>query len=65
MGPMARDMEGVVLAMKALLCDLHFTLDSEVPPIKFRDEVNNYIYEQPSNKKKLNSLSNNPHFQET
>ena len=38
-GPMARDLDGLVLAMKALLCDYHFELDPKIPPIHFRSEV--------------------------
>ena len=38
-GPMARDVDGLVLMMKALLVPLHFQLDTEVVPIPFRTEV--------------------------
>ncbi|OWF56746.1 vitamin D3 hydroxylase-associated protein-like [Mizuhopecten yessoensis] len=37
-GPMARDVDGVVLLMKALLSPLHFKLDPSVPPIPFQDK---------------------------
>nr|DBA17705.1 TPA: hypothetical protein GDO54_016035 [Pyxicephalus adspersus] len=38
-GPMARDVDGVVLAMKALLCEEMFRLDPNVPPIPFNEEM--------------------------
>ncbi|XP_053325142.1 vitamin D3 hydroxylase-associated protein-like [Spea bombifrons] len=38
-GPMARDVDSLVLCMKALLCDEMFKLDPNVPPIPFNDEV--------------------------
>ena len=39
LGPMARDVDTLVTAMKALLVPLMFQLDRAVPPITFRDEV--------------------------
>ncbi|XP_030063005.1 vitamin D3 hydroxylase-associated protein [Microcaecilia unicolor] len=39
LGPMARDVDSLVLCMKALLCDHMFRLDPSVPPIPFRDEL--------------------------
>ncbi|XP_066547821.1 fatty-acid amide hydrolase 1 [Amia ocellicauda] len=39
LGPMARDVEGLVLCMKALLCDHMFRLDPTVPPIPFNEEM--------------------------
>ncbi|XP_029473759.1 vitamin D3 hydroxylase-associated protein-like isoform X1 [Rhinatrema bivittatum] len=39
LGPMARDVDSLVLCMKALLCDHMFCLDPTVPPIPFRDEL--------------------------
>ena len=36
---MSRDLDGLVLSMKAILCDYHFQLDPKVPPIPFRNEV--------------------------
>lgn len=38
-GPVARDMDSLVLCMKALLCDELFRLDPAVPPLPFNDEV--------------------------
>ncbi|XP_015277461.1 PREDICTED: vitamin D3 hydroxylase-associated protein-like [Gekko japonicus] len=38
-GPMARDMDSLVLCMKALLCDELFCLDPTVPPLPFNDEI--------------------------
>uniref|UniRef100_A0A8D0DYT5 Fatty-acid amide hydrolase 1 n=1 Tax=Salvator merianae TaxID=96440 RepID=A0A8D0DYT5_SALMN len=38
-GPMARDVDSLVLCMKALLCDELFHLDPSVPPIPFREEI--------------------------
>ncbi|KAM4722932.1 uncharacterized protein WCC33_009119 [Rhinophrynus dorsalis] len=38
-GPMARDVDSLVLCMKALLCDEMFHLDCTVPPLPFNDEV--------------------------
>ncbi|KAL4222451.1 hypothetical protein ACF0H5_018490 [Mactra antiquata] len=40
-GPMARDLDGLIMAFKVLLTDLHFELDPSIPPIKFRDEIYN------------------------
>ena len=36
---MARDVDGLVLAMRAVLCAYMFQLDPTVPPISFRNEV--------------------------
>ncbi|KAJ1169841.1 hypothetical protein NDU88_001729 [Pleurodeles waltl] len=38
-GPLARDVDSVVLCMRALLCDDMFRLDPTVPPIPFNEEV--------------------------
>ncbi|XP_053325777.1 vitamin D3 hydroxylase-associated protein-like [Spea bombifrons] len=38
-GPLARDVDSLVLCMKALLCDEMFKLDPTVPPLPFNDEV--------------------------
>ena len=38
-GPMARDVDTIVMAMRALCCDKMFELDPHVIPVKFRDEV--------------------------
>lgn len=38
-GPMAQDVDGLVLVMRALLCDEMFRLDPYVPPIYFNEEV--------------------------
>ncbi|XP_073450047.1 LOW QUALITY PROTEIN: vitamin D3 hydroxylase-associated protein-like [Aquarana catesbeiana] len=38
-GPMAQDVDGLVLVMKALLCDEMFNLDPNVPPIYFNEEL--------------------------
>ncbi|KAL8178745.1 UNVERIFIED_CONTAM: hypothetical protein K2H54_056045 [Gekko kuhli] len=38
-GPLARDMDSLVLCMKALLCDELFRLDPAVPPLPFNDEI--------------------------
>lgn len=40
-GPMARDLDGLVLSMRAILCDYHFQLDPQISPVKFRDEIYN------------------------
>ena len=40
-GPLAKDVDSLVLAMRAVLCPYMFQLDPEVPPIPFRSEVNN------------------------
>ncbi|XP_069837293.1 vitamin D3 hydroxylase-associated protein-like isoform X2 [Dendropsophus ebraccatus] len=37
-GPMARDIDSLVLTMKALLCDELFKLDPNVPPLYFNEE---------------------------
>ena len=36
---MARDVDSLVVAMKAVLVPLMFQLDRAVPPMPFRDEV--------------------------
>ncbi|KAM8874130.1 fatty-acid amide hydrolase 1 isoform 2-T2 [Spinachia spinachia] len=38
-GPMARDVDGVALGMRALLCDHMFALDPTVPPIPFNMQM--------------------------
>ncbi|KAK3588104.1 hypothetical protein CHS0354_012162 [Potamilus streckersoni] len=38
-GPMARDLDGLVLATKAILCDYMYELDRSIPPLSFRDEI--------------------------
>ncbi|KAL8178742.1 UNVERIFIED_CONTAM: hypothetical protein K2H54_056031 [Gekko kuhli] len=38
LGPMARDVDSLVLCMKALLCDDMFQLDPTVPPMLFNEE---------------------------
>lgn len=38
-GPMARDVDTLVTAMKAVLCPYHFELDPDVPPLPFNSEV--------------------------
>ncbi|XP_061185996.1 vitamin D3 hydroxylase-associated protein-like [Saccostrea echinata] len=38
-GVLARDVDGVVIAMRALLCQYMFDLDPTVPPIQFREEI--------------------------
>ncbi|KAL4222894.1 hypothetical protein ACF0H5_018934 [Mactra antiquata] len=38
-GPMARDVDTLVEAMKAVLCPFMFELDPEIPPIPFNTEV--------------------------
>ncbi|KAM3909912.1 LOW QUALITY PROTEIN: fatty-acid amide hydrolase 1-like, partial [Leptodactylus fuscus] len=38
-GPIARDVDSLVAAMRAVLCDDMFQLDPTVPPIPFNDEV--------------------------
>ncbi|KAJ7332772.1 hypothetical protein JRQ81_014952 [Phrynocephalus forsythii] len=38
-GPIAKDVDGLVLCMKALLCDEMFMLDSAVPPLPFNEEI--------------------------
>lgn len=37
-GPMARDVDGVVLLMRAMLTPLHFKLDPSIPPIPFKEK---------------------------
>ncbi|XP_015277431.1 PREDICTED: vitamin D3 hydroxylase-associated protein-like [Gekko japonicus] len=39
LGPMARDVDSLVLCMKALLCDDMFQLDPTVPPMLFNEEI--------------------------
>ena len=41
-GPMARDVDTLVLAMRALLCEKMFELDPYVPRMKFNEEVISY-----------------------
>ena len=36
---MARDLDAIVEAMKAVLCPYHFELDPDVPPIPFQNQV--------------------------
>ncbi|KAL8178747.1 UNVERIFIED_CONTAM: hypothetical protein K2H54_056063, partial [Gekko kuhli] len=38
-GPMARDVDGLVLCLRALLCDKMFQLDPTVAPLPFSEEV--------------------------
>lgn len=38
-GPLGRDVDSLVLAMRAVLCPYMFQLDPEVPPIPFRNEI--------------------------
>ncbi|XP_078320644.1 vitamin D3 hydroxylase-associated protein-like [Crassostrea virginica] len=38
-GMLSRDVDGVVMAMQALLCQYMFDLDPTVPPIPFREEI--------------------------
>lgn len=38
-GPMARDVDSLVLTMKALWCDELFQLDPKVPPVYFNEET--------------------------
>ncbi|KAM4722930.1 vitamin D3 hydroxylase-associated protein-like [Rhinophrynus dorsalis] len=38
-GPMARDVDSLVLCMRAVLCGEMFRLDSTIPPLPFNDEV--------------------------
>lgn len=38
-GPLAKDVDSLVLAMRAVLCPYMFQLDPEVPPIPFRSEI--------------------------
>ncbi|XP_054837291.1 vitamin D3 hydroxylase-associated protein-like [Eublepharis macularius] len=40
-GPIARNVDSLVLSMKALLCDEMFHLDPSVPPIPFNEEMYN------------------------
>lgn len=40
-GMLSRDVDGVAMAMRALLCQYMFDLDPTVPPIPFREEVSN------------------------
>lgn len=39
LGPMAQDVEALVLTMKALLVPYHWELDPTIAPLPFRDEV--------------------------
>lgn len=36
---MARDVDSLVLCLRALLCDVMFQLDPTVPPIPFNEQV--------------------------
>ncbi|XP_051802956.1 vitamin D3 hydroxylase-associated protein-like isoform X3 [Acanthochromis polyacanthus] len=38
-GPMARDVDSIVLCMQALLCDHMFSLDPTVPPLPFNMQI--------------------------
>ncbi|XP_068447582.1 fatty-acid amide hydrolase 1 [Clinocottus analis] len=38
-GPMARDVDSLVLGMQALLCDHMFSLDPTVPPVPFNKQI--------------------------
>eukprot|EP00064_Thunnus_orientalis_P008930 superscaffoldBa00001099_g8953 len=38
-GPMAKDVDSLVLCMQALLCDHMFTLDPTVPPVPFNEQM--------------------------
>ncbi|NXL86138.1 FAAH1 hydrolase, partial [Alectura lathami] len=38
-GPMAKDVEGLAVCMRALLCEDMFSLDSSVPALPFNEEV--------------------------
>ncbi|KAM5125548.1 fatty-acid amide hydrolase 1-like [Mantella aurantiaca] len=38
-GPIGRDVESLVIAMRALLCDHMFHLDPTIPPIPFNEEM--------------------------
>lgn len=38
-GPIARDVESLVLCLRALLCEDMFHLDPNVPPLPFREEI--------------------------
>ena len=38
-GPIGRDVDTLVLAMRSLLVPYMFQLDTSVPPIPFREEV--------------------------
>ena len=40
---LSRDVDGVVMAMRALLCQYMFDLDPTVPPIPFREEVSRFF----------------------
>ncbi|XP_056007091.1 vitamin D3 hydroxylase-associated protein-like isoform X2 [Ostrea edulis] len=40
-GVLSRDVDGVVMAMRALLCQYMFELDPTVPPVPFREEMYN------------------------
>lgn len=43
-GPLAKDVDSLVLAMRAVLCPHMFQLDPEVPPIPFRSEVSIVLF---------------------
>lgn len=36
---MARDVDSLVLCMRALLCDHMFSLDPSIPPLPFNEQV--------------------------
>ncbi|KAF6719175.1 Fatty-acid amide hydrolase 1 [Oryzias melastigma] len=38
-GPMARDVDSLVLCMRALLCDHMFSLDPSIPPLPFNEQI--------------------------
>ncbi|XP_066481539.1 vitamin D3 hydroxylase-associated protein-like [Tiliqua scincoides] len=38
-GPMTRDVDSLVMCMRALLCDEMFHLDTAVPPLPFNEEI--------------------------
>lgn len=42
-GPLARDVESLVIMMKALLVPYMFELDPCLPPVPFREEVSTSI----------------------
>ncbi|XP_008333862.1 fatty-acid amide hydrolase 1 [Cynoglossus semilaevis] len=39
LGPMARDLDSLVVCMRALLCDYMFSLDPTVPPLPFNEQM--------------------------
>ena len=38
-GPMAQEVDGLVLALRALCSEDMYAIDGVIPPIAFRDEV--------------------------